>query len=138
MRVLVDKLNTSQQRAPAAKASQQHPGLREAEGCEERRGGSFPSAQHQAGTTGALGPVLGPCYRREMDILEQIQQAKMIKGLEHLPYERLRELGLISCEQRRLRRLLPEVHKYLIGAVKKAETLLSGAQCTGQEAIGKN
>jgi len=96
----------SQQRVPAAKASQQHPGLREAEGCEERRRGSFPSAQHQAGTTGALGPVLGPCYRREMDTLEQVQRAKTIKGLEHPPYERLRELGVFSLDQRRLRRIL--------------------------------
>lgn len=39
-------------------------------------------------------------YRREVELLEQVQErmAKMMKGLEHLTEERLRELGLFSLE----------------------------------------
>ena len=46
-----------------------------------------------------------PQYRRDMDLLERVQRraTEMIQGMEHLSYEdRLRELGLLSLEKRRL------------------------------------
>jgi len=59
------------------------------------------------------GPYLECCvqfwalqYKRDMDILESVQQrtVKVMKVLKHPSYEkRLRELRLISLEQRKLR-----------------------------------
>ncbi|KAK4808964.1 hypothetical protein QYF61_015198 [Mycteria americana] len=57
-----------------------------------------------------------PQYRRDMDILERVQQraTQMIKGLEYLSCEEwLRQLGLFSLEKTRLRRDLINVCKYL-------------------------
>lgn len=46
-----------------------------------------------------------PQFKRDMDILERAQQGamKMVKGLEHLSYKRLRELGQLGLEKRRLK-----------------------------------
>lgn len=53
--------------------------------------------------------------KRDTAILQRVQQraSRIIEGLEHLFYEeRLRELELFSPEKKRLRRMLPSVHKY--------------------------
>ncbi|GAB0203902.1 hypothetical protein GRJ2_002855800 [Grus japonensis] len=82
----------------------------------------------------------GPQYRRDMELLEQVQRraAKMMSGVDHLSYEdRLRELGLFSLEKRRLRGDLIVAYRYLKGPTGKlGRDCLSGSVVTGQGVMG--
>lgn len=69
-------------------------------------------------------------YKRDMEIQKRIQQraTKMMNGLEYLSYERkLRELGILSREKRRLRGdLSTYINSWRVGT-KKTEPLFSVA-----------
>jgi len=71
-------------------------------------------------------------YRRVIDLLEHVQKmdTKMIQGVEQLSYEdRLRELGLISLEKRRLQGDLIAAFQYLKGSFRKEGNRLFSRVC---------
>ncbi|KFO92628.1 hypothetical protein N320_02390, partial [Buceros rhinoceros silvestris] len=72
-----------------------------------------------------------PLHKKNMDLLEQVQKraAKVIRSLEHLPYEeRLRELGLFSLEKGRFPQTLAWLS--IKGAYKTdGDSLFSKACC---------
>ncbi|PKU34767.1 rna-directed dna polymerase from mobile element jockey-like [Limosa lapponica baueri] len=69
-----------------------------------------------------------PQQKKDMDLLEWVQRRamKMIRGLEHLSYEdRLRELGLLSVNKRRLQGELIVAFQYVKGAYMRDEHSLA-------------
>jgi len=112
------------------------------ETCQQVEGGrwSCPSTLCWWGlTSGVLHPDSSPQYRTDIDQLDHIQlrAIEMIQGMEHLSYDdRLRDLGLLSLEKRRLWGDLIAAFQYLKGSYRKEGDRLFSRVC-GDRTSGK-